>query len=300
MPAARRPEPLRGRIFRSRDAIAAGLLTRDALRSSAWRRLFRGIYVDAEVPDDARLRITGASLLLPATAVFSGRTAAHLLGAEELHDPAGPVEITVPPGQRFGPVSGLRVRQAPLPPGDLRRAAGLRCTTAVRTALDIARHEALLDAVPALDVFLRRGLVLPEELASAADALPVARGTRRARRAIALADGRAESPPETRVRVLLTVAGLQPVPQFTVRDREGVFLARVDLAFPKHRVAIEYDGAWHADTLQFRRDRRRLNRLVEAGWVVLHLTAADLRDPAAVVDRVRRLLESCEIGEIGL
>jgi len=128
----------------------------------------------------------------------------------------------------------------------------------------------------------------------------VARGTRQAREAVRLVDGRAESPPESRVRVLLAQAGLPAVPQFTVRDRDGAFVARVDLAYPALRVAVEYDGVWHADAAQFRRDRRRLNRLVDAGWVVLHVTAADLRDPTALVDRVRRLLSSRQIGEVGL
>jgi very-short-patch-repair endonuclease len=54
----------------------------------------------------------------------------------------------------------------------------------------------------------------------------------------------------------------------------------VDLADPEARVAIEYDGIWHADIGQFRRDRRRPNRLV-AGWTVLHLTATGLRDPGS-------------------
>jgi very-short-patch-repair endonuclease len=74
----------------------------------------------------------------------------------------------------------------------------------------------------------------------------------------------------------------------------------VDLAFPEHRVAIEYDGAWHGEAGQLARDRRRLNALVQAGWRVLHLTAADLRDPAALVAAVRCLLASTEIGVFGL
>jgi very-short-patch-repair endonuclease len=64
-------------------------------------------------------------------------------------------------------------------------------------------------------------------------------------------------------------------------------------------VAVEYDGAWHAEGAQFPRDRRRLNALVAAGWVVLHLTAGDLREPVAVVERVRALLTRREIGEDG-
>jgi hypothetical protein len=258
------------------------------------------VYVDATVSDHPDVRIVGASLLIPPTAVFSGRTAGYMLGAPELFDVGSPVEVTVPPGQRFGPVTGLKVREARLPASEVRSIRGRVCTTAVRTAVDIARREPVLDAVAAIDVMLHRALLLAEDLRGAAAELLSGRGCRQARHAIALTDGRAESPPESRVRVLLTLAGIPPVPQYRVLDRNGTFVARVDLAYPELRMAVEYDGLWHADGEQFRRDRRRLNRLVAEGWVVLHLTAADLKDPDGLVRRVRHLLAVREVGETGL
>jgi very-short-patch-repair endonuclease len=86
------------------------------------------------------------------------------------------------------------------------------------------------------------------------------------------------------------LAGLVAVPQNTVRDDEGGFVARVDLAFPEHRLAVEYDGAWHGQVGQLARDRRRPNRLTATGWRVLFVTAADLRDPDALVARVAAAL----------
>lgn len=105
-----------------------------------------------------------------------------------------------------------------------------------------------------------------------------------------LADGRAESPPESRLRVGLILAGLPaPQPQFEVRhDRR--FVARVDLAYPQRKLAIEYDGAWHGEPGQFGRDRQRLNQLLAAGWRVIHVTAADLHHPGALVATVRAAL----------
>lgn len=149
----------------------------------------------------------------------------------------------------------------------------------------------------ALEVMLTRSIVGRSELTEAGARL-VGRGARRAQQTVALADPRAESPPESRLRVLLALAGLDAVPQYRVRDEAGNVLARVDLAFPEYRIAIEYDGAWHAEERQFARDRRRLNRLVAAGWVVLHVTAADMRDPAALVARVRALLRDRNFGEV--
>jgi len=64
----------------------------------------------------------------------------------------------------------------------------------------------------------------------------------------------------------------------------------VDLAWPEHGLIVEYEGAHHFDDLQIRRDDRRYERLVAAGWRVIRLSAADLRDMAAVVERIGRAL----------
>jgi very-short-patch-repair endonuclease len=269
--------------------VALGLLTPSELRSSAWRRLYQGIYADACLPDSMDVRVSGAGLLIPQAAAFSGRTAAFLHGAAELADDRGPLEVSVPAEERFGPVAGLRIRRVQLPGGDVAMVRGRRCTTGLRTALDISRHEPLPDAVAALDVLLGRAIVGRSELRESTVEWQ-GRGSRRARRAAELVDPRAESQPESRVRVLLALAGMHAEPQYTVRNADGDFMARVDLAFPELRIAIEYEGAWHAEPGQFAKDRQRLNRLVAAGWRVIHVTAADLRDPDALIARIRALI----------
>ena len=104
------------------------------------------------------------------------------------------------------------------------------------------------------------------------------RGWRSLLRAVDLADPGAESPQESRARVRLVLAGLPcPETQYVVADA-GRFVARLDLAWPQFKVAVEYDGLWHDDPEQFHRDRRRLNQLLGGEWIVLHLTARRLRD----------------------
>jgi hypothetical protein len=104
------------------------------------------------------------------------------------------------------------------------------------------------------------------------------RGVRQAHRAVELSSPLAESPPESRLRVGLVLAGLSPVPQYDVFAADGLWLARVDLAFPGARVAIEYDGREvHLRADVFARDRQRQNALLRAGWLVLRYTAEDLR-----------------------
>ena len=81
-----------------------------------------------------------------------------------------------------------------------------------------------------------------------------------------------------------SVAGCRP----RLRAADG-FIARVDFAYPELRLAIEDDGLWHAERRAFLDDRRRLNRLDAAGWVVLHVTVDDLRRAEVLIARVRAL-----------
>ncbi len=60
-------------------------------------------------------------------------------------------------------------------------------------------------------------------------------------------------------------------------------MARVDFAWPGRRLAVEYDGAWHAEVAQFAAARRRLNWLAAAGWRVVFVTAEDLRRPQQLI-----------------
>jgi len=88
------------------------------------------------------------------------------------------------------------------------------------------------------------------------------------------------------VRVACALGGLPaPIPQFDVMA-DGVWLGRVDLAWPDARVIVEYEGEYRFDGLQIARDDVRLRRLVAAGWRVIRLAAHDLRTMDAVVARI--------------
>jgi len=216
--------------------------------------------------------------VIPPEALIAGRSAGWLYGAEGLATDADPVEVLVAAEHRFGPVAGVRIRTTSrLPRSDIDDRDGLRSTAPARTAVDVARHARdLLDAVAAVDVLLARGVVTLARLDEAVRALPRVTGSARARTAVKLADERSESPQESRLRVGLVLRGLTCfVPQYVVR-RHGRFVARVDLGDPEAKLAVEYDGLWHAEPGQFGRDRRRLNALAEAGWRVVFATAADL------------------------
>ena len=167
-------------------------------------------------------------------------------------------------------------------------------TTPLRTAFDLGRQVGRRDAVVALDALCHRHLVTVAALGRYMDRSDRRRGVGRLRDRLALVDPRAESPMETAVRLLLHDAGgPPPVAQFVVRDRDGRFVARVDLAYPDLRVAIEYEGDHHRRRDTFLRDIARLNALREAGWLVLRFTADDvLRRPGDLLRQVAAALDA--------
>jgi hypothetical protein len=101
------------------------------------------------------------------------------------------------------------------------------------------------------------------------------------RYALELLDPKAESPKESELRVLLIEAGFaSPTANHVVVDGAGSFVARVDLAYPAQKVALEYEGDHHRETKeQWRKDLKRRRRLEALGWIYLPVTAADLADP---------------------
>jgi very-short-patch-repair endonuclease len=245
------------------------------------------VYVHRGVPITHELRARAAVVLLPES-VVTGRSAA-VLWDVDLADAEDAVEVTVPPRSHQVRVGGLVVRRAALHPDQVWRRRGVPVTTPEATAVRLASVLPCDDAVVAVDQLVATGVV---QLASIRALAAATRGpgSARARDVAGLADGLAESPQETRVRLLVRRSDLpSPVAQYRIHDRRG-FVARVDLAWPEHRVALEYDGLWHGGREQFLRDRERLNRIREAGWQVVFVTAVDLRDPVRLITRIAAAL----------
>ncbi|UOY01426.1 endonuclease domain-containing protein [Blastococcus sp. PRF04-17] len=289
-PRPARPRELVGTVFRGSAAIRSGRLTRHQLQSSAWQRLFPDVYACAGLPVTHELRTLAATRFLLPGAVASGRSAAVLWGVE-LAGPDDPVELTVAPVCRGGSVRGVLVSRRALLEEHVFGRRGVPTTTAMRTALDLASIRPLDEAVVALDQFLAPGLVFLDEVRAAAAGL-LGRDCRWVRRVVQLADGLAASPQETRLRLLLMRAGLPaPVAQYRVRTATRL-VARVDFAWPEHRIALEYEGKWHGEPQNVEKDRRRLNDLSAMGWQVIFVTAADLRDPTRLLTRLASLLGS--------
>jgi very-short-patch-repair endonuclease len=124
-------------------------------------------------------------------------------------------------------------------------------------------------------MFLRSRLVKIAELRSYVMDHPGAKGVARVRRVVELAEPTTESAMETRLRMLLVLAGLpRPEVQVSIRDEAGFVIGRPDLLYRVQRLAIEYDGDNHRDRLVD--DNRRQNGLVDAGFQFLRFTASDV------------------------
>ncbi|HET9518552.1 MAG TPA: DUF559 domain-containing protein [Actinoplanes sp.] len=288
-----RPAALAWSVFRGTTTVDRGLLTTHQLRSRAWLRVRHDVYADARLDRDHLLACRAALARLPSGTLLAGPSAAIAHGVEHAASFTDEVHVVTPTTTRIGTQKHLRVHHLDLQPDEIVQAAGLPRTTGTRTAWDVAVWLDTLAAVPIVDSLLALGLTSRPALDEVIDRQVGRPGYRRARTVFGLTDPGAQSPAESRLRVGIVQGGL-PVPavQLPVRLRSGLVL-HPDLAWEQWKVAVEYDGHWHADPDQLHRDRRRLNQLVSAGWIVLHVTSRRMKsDFPAVLREIRSALMS--------
>jgi hypothetical protein len=234
--------------FTSDQASALGVsptLQRRLLSAGLIRRVVQGVHAVSQLPDDFAVRCAALHLVVPESAIVTDRTAAWLHGVDiqprSARYVAPPVSIFSASGSRLrrpGIASGVRG----LTDRDVVVVDGIRVTSPLRTACDLGRLLWRYDALAALDGFLRAGLDHDELLAE----LPRFKGYRRViqlRTLAPLADGRAEAPSESALRLHWYEAGLPPPElQWWVYTESGIALYRLDLALPEVKYAAEYDG----------------------------------------------------------
>lgn len=273
--------------FSRRSALASGLRP-SQLRARRFRQLYRGVYVAA----GAHLSLVGqcraALLALPRGAVISRFTAAELWGG--IVPARSRLTVTLPFGSSARHPAFEVTRARRMPPQ--RRHKGLPVTTPERTFLDLAAVLDLVDLVVLGDSLVRCGVTTPRKLVAAAREFRGAR-TALARRAAGLVREGVDSAMETRVRLMIVLAGLpEPVVNHILRDEQGAWVHRLDLSYPELRIAIEYDGRQHAESSeQWVRDVGRREDFDNLGWRMLVLLSADVFvTPAATLERICRLL----------
>ena len=237
-------DPLRPGLNLRPDLLAEGITDtelRSLRRSGALATVRPGAYLGGPAPDDAAARhllaIQAAVPRLGAGTVVSHASAAVLHGLPLWATGLDRVHVTRDQrsgGRRSGVV---HVHSATLEADDVAVVDGLTVTSVARTLVDLGRSLPFERALVPADAALHRGLTTPDGLAVAVDRAAHRPNNSAARRVVAFADGRAESPGETRSRVAIRRAGL-PVPTLQFR----VIGTRTDFAWEEFGTVAEFDG----------------------------------------------------------
>lgn len=189
---------------------------------------------------------------------------------------------------------GIIGHQLELEARDVTSWGGLPVTSPARTWLDLAALLPLDDLVAVGDYLIHHTAPFTDrvDLALLLGRSTGLRGVRLARQALPLLSERAESRPESRLRVLIATSGL-PAPEINrtiVVTPTGKQL-RPDFLFAEQMVILEYQGDYHRTRSQWRKDMTRRSRLESRGWRVMELNADDLADPVELVARIQLTLK---------
>ena len=255
------------------EGVPRYLLTRWC-QQGLLRQPIRKVYVSTALPDSPLLRVQCLILVTPDDCVICDRHAGWLHGAEMVLAPnehlhARPISMFRPSGhgrlENGIVVSGERNLIA----SDITEVLGLPVTTMLRTAWDLGRVRRREDSISALDQMLRLHGFPVDAFLAGVERFRGMRWVTTLRVIAPLADGRAESPPESILRLYWIDVGLPwPEPQLEIW-RDGLFVARVDLANEQLGYVAEYYGdEWHSSDDQIGHDEGRVDAIERCGFVV--------------------------------
>ncbi|WP_345377069.1 type IV toxin-antitoxin system AbiEi family antitoxin domain-containing protein [Frondihabitans cladoniiphilus] len=292
------------------DSTRLGLRS-DALARAAHRgdlhRVARGVYLAAEEwaeldpIDRYRARIAAVSTPLREGLVLSHDSAAALWDFPVLDEWPPQVHL-LDPARSTGKRSRLVVRHpaaaALLSPDDLTSIDGLVCTSAPRTAVDIALSQGFVAATMMFDDGLRRGLFTLDEIDRFLSRRPRARRRRDAFAALRIASALSATAGESISKAEMHLLGFpRAVLQKRFDHRDGT-CSYADFWWEKWGLVGEFDGAWKYLDASRRSGRSveqcmldekaRDERLSEQPGVrrVVHWNYATARNPFALAERL--------------
>ncbi len=277
------------RPFLRRRGMAAGL-GRATLDGPGFRRILYGVLVAADVPDTPRLRAEAALLCFFTDAFASHATAARIWG----------IPVRLPPGEDVTvPEVGHRLRRAGVT-CHVRASAQVAVVDELRVSalpdlfVELASVLPLVELVVAGDWMVRRHRVRREALVEASIHAPGRAGAL-ARNAAAYVRDKVDSPMESRLRMLLVLAGIpEPEINLEIRTVDGEVLRRYDLCWPGVRVIVEYDGRHHVERVeQWEQDLTRREAIDDSEWRILVVVSSGVyKTPEQTVCRVHALLRA--------
>ncbi len=270
--------------FIGTEALADGHVTARTLRSR-YQAVYRNVYVPKDYEWTAATRAVAAWLWSGRAATAAGSSAAALFGTRWI-DPGLPAELYRRNGK---PVDGIVIHRDELGDDEVLSLRGISATTPARTAFDLGRRNNLIRAVVHVDALANATNVKAVDVEDLIQRHPGVRGLVQLRQVCRLMDGGAESPQETRTRLLLVRSGLpKPQSQIVVVDGFNHPFARIDMGYREWKVGIEFDGAQHwTDPAQRTADIDRYAELAALGWLIIRVSSDLLRyRPEVVVARV--------------
>lgn len=276
------------RPFTRADAIAAGIDPR-LLRGSKFRRIFNGVYISAQVPINPFVRAQAALVVHPPTAFASHLSAARVYDLPVPRHSDEHVSVFDESERRRR--AGIVCHVAP---GDsqVARHRNIRVSMPTQMFVELASILSLVDLVVVGDALARREWVTPQQLVDVSRE-STSKHADAARRAAAYVRTEVDSPMETKLRMLIVLAGLpEPEVNHKVRDESGRVIMRFDLSYPDLKLVIEYDGKQHEeDGYQRDRDVERREQLDDIRWRIVVVTSKQFhRAPAATLARIRKAL----------
>ncbi|BBX17962.1 hypothetical protein CRI77_22080 [Mycolicibacterium duvalii] len=267
-------------VFVGSEALRQGLLTRHQLRTH-YRRVFPDVYAPKFSTLSLDDRTTAAWLWSHRQGVVTGLAASALHGARWIDDDIA-IELNWP---NHRAPTGIVTRNDSLLDNEIVCVRGLPVTSPVRTAFDLARRGPVDAAVARLDALARTTHFKADDVRDLAALHRHNRGVRRLDAVLDLVDAGAESPQETRLRLLLMRKFPRPSTQIPILRPDGYRRYYLDMGWDDINVGVEYDGEQHrTDQESYRRDIKRMEYIQSAGWLVVRVVAGDR--PKEIVARV--------------
>lgn len=275
--------------FLGSEALAAGKLNRYQL-TTRYELLHRDVYFPSGTVLTPADRAVAAWLWSGRQSVVAGLSAAALHGSKWIEQEL-PAELVHSSRHK---ASGIILHSDRLGVDEICSVRGIRVTTPARTAFDLGRWRELTDAVVRVDALLQACELKIADIYPFLQRHKGIRGIVQLRKVLDLADQGAESPQETRTRLLLTDAGMRPShTQIVVFDGRE-YVGRIDMGWAEWKVGVQYDGIQHwTDPRQRTKDIEQNARYLDLDWRIVRVGADLLRyRQRVIVDRTRQALQA--------
>ncbi|WP_183096343.1 hypothetical protein [Nocardioides stalactiti] len=265
------------RPFTTADLMARGISRhrlQQRLLDGTVRQLLYGVYVPADWGDSPAAKARAAALVVPAHCVVTDRSAASLHGID-LHDAverdvAPVLEIVSVGGARATRRAGVLGGNRALRPDEITVIDGVRVTTVLRTACDIACLRGRWRAIGALDAFRTAYGISEADLVAMLPRFRARRGVTQLRELVPLSRTGVDSQPESWIRITIYDEGYpMPAAQVWVWV-DGWGRAKIENAWEHLRIGVEYDGLeFHSSPEDRAHDQKRRAALAAAGWIII-------------------------------